>query len=325
MKTIRQRISRAIGAMALAACATGALAEAAYPTRPIRMIVPWPAGGSVDIATRIVTERASAGLGQPIIVENRPGATGNIGAVAAVKSAPDGYTLLVATSAMIINQSLNDSLPYNLAKDFSPVSTLVTSNYVLVVNPSLAGSVQELVSKARAQPGRITYASSGEGTQLHLIGEAFQKQTGVNIVHVPYKGAPPALVDMVGGHIAMMFPGFPVVAPLLKSGQLKALAVVGKHRLPGLPDTPTLAEAGVPGIDSAEWYGVVTPAGTPASVVTRLNDEFVKALRSPDVRQRLTSRGFEPGGSTPGAFAELIQADEKKWPVVVKQAGLHRE
>ncbi|KWR83772.1 Bug family tripartite tricarboxylate transporter substrate binding protein [Cupriavidus sp. IDO] len=325
MKSIQQRIARVIGAVVLAACAATTLAEGAYPSRPIRMIVPWPAGGSVDIATRVVTERVSAELGQPVIVENRPGAAGNIGAQAAAKSAPDGYTLLVATTPMIINRSLEDRLPYDLARDFSPISTLVTLNYVLVVNPSVAGSVQDLVRKAKAQPGRITYASSGPGTQLHLIGEAFRKQTGVDIVHVPYKGAPPALADMVGGHIAMMFPGFPVVEPLLKSGQLKALAVVGKHRLPGLPEIPTLAEAGVPGIDSVEWYGVVAPAGTPGNIVTKLNDEFEKALRNPAVRKRLASHGFEPAGSTQQAFADLIQAEQRKWPIVVRQAGLHRE
>ncbi|MGO4331772.1 tripartite tricarboxylate transporter substrate binding protein [Cupriavidus sp. 2KB_15] len=322
---ILQRIGRAIGAMALAASAASVLAAGAYPSRPIRMIVPWPAGGSVDIATRIVTEQVSVGLGQPVIVENRPGAAGNIGALAAARAAPDGYTLLIATTPMIINRSLDDRLPFDLARDFSPVSLLVTLNYVLVVNPSVAGSLQELVSKARAQPGQITYASSGPGTQLHLIGEAFKKQTGVDIVHVPYKGAPPALADMVGGHVAMMFPGFPVVEPLLKSGQLKALAVVGKHRLPTLPDVPTLDEAGVPGIDSMEWYGVVAPAGTPGGIVTRLNDEITKAMRNAGVRQRLASRGFAPASGTPQAFGDLIQAEQKKWPAVVRQAGLRRE
>jgi tripartite-type tricarboxylate transporter receptor subunit TctC len=328
MHSIRQRIGcaiGAIGAMALAASAAGALAEGVYPNRPIRMIVPWPAGGSVDIATRIVTERLSAGLGQPVIVENKPGAAGNIGALAAAKSAPDGYTLLVATTPMIINRSLDDRLPFDLARDFKPISQLVTLNYVLVANPSVAGSVQELVHKARMQPGQLTYASSGPGTQLHLIGEAFKKQTGVDIVHVPYKGAPPALADMVGGHIAMMFPGFPVVEPLVKSGQLKALAVVGKHRLARLPDVPTLAEAGVPGLDSVEWYGVVAPAGTPDAIVARLDSEIARVIRSPEVQQRLASRGFEPVSSTPQGFADLIQADERKWPVVVRQAGLHRE
>ncbi|WP_026035257.1 tripartite tricarboxylate transporter substrate binding protein [Cupriavidus sp. BIS7] len=325
MHSIRKHIGCVIGAMALAASAASAMAEGVYPNRPIRMIVPWPAGGSVDIATRIVTERLSIDLGQPVIVENKPGAAGNIGALAAAKSAPDGYTLLVATTPMIINRSLDDKLPYDLSRDFRPVGELVTLNYVLVANPSVASSVQELVHKAKLQPGQITYASSGPGTQLHLIGEAFRKQAGVDIVHVPYKGAPPALADMIGGHISMMFPGYPVVEPLVKSGQLKALAVVGKHRLAGLPNVPTLAEAGVPGIESVEWYGVVTPIGTPDAIVARLGNEITKAVRSPEVQQRLASRGFDPVSSTPQEFADLIQAEQKKWPVLVKQAGLHRE
>lgn len=325
MKVTRQTLGRAIVAMTLAACAASVLAEGAYPSRPIRVIVPWPAGGSVDIATRIVTERASAGLGQPVIVENRPGAAGNIGAQAAAKAAPDGYTLLIATTPMIINRSLDDKLPFDLARDFTPISTLVTLNYVLVVNPSVAASVPDLVRKAKARPGEITVASSGSGTQLHLLGEAFRKHAEVDIVHVPYKGAPPALADMVGGNISMMFPGFPVVQPLLKSRQLKALAVVGKHRLPRLPDVPTLAEAGVPGLDAEEWYGVVAPSGTPGNIVARLSDEFAKVMRNPAVRERLDGHGFEPAGSTPQAFAELIRAEQQKWPVLARQAGLHRE
>jgi tripartite-type tricarboxylate transporter receptor subunit TctC len=313
----------ALAVLCLAVASMGACAQAVYPQRTVKLIVPWPAGGSVDIAARVVAEQLSLNLGQPVVVDNRPGAAGNIGAAAAAKSAADGYTLLMATTPMIINRSLYSNLPFDLSRDFTPVSQLVNLNYVLVVNPSVASSVQELMAKAKANPGRISYASSGPGTQLHLIGEGFKREAGINIVHVPYKGAPPALADMVGGHIQMMFPGFPVVDPFLKSGQLKALAVVSKRRLALLPDVPTLAETGVPNLDFTEWYGVVVPAGTPEEIVAKLNSEIVKVLKMPHVRQRLVSRGFDPASSsTPREFADLIQEEQRKWAVTVQQSGI---
>jgi tripartite-type tricarboxylate transporter receptor subunit TctC len=226
---------------------------------------------------------------------------------------------------MIVNRSLYSSLPFDLEKDFVPVSTFVNVSYVLVTNPSVAISVQDLIAKAKARPGRISYASSGPGTPLHLIGEAFKKQAGVDIVHTPYKGAPLALADLMGGHVQMMFPGLPVVQPLLKSGHLRALAVASKHRLALLPDVPTLEQAGVPGIEETDWYGLVAPRGTPANVVARLNDEVVKLMKSPGVRESLTRRGFEPTGSTPQEFAALIETEQRRWPAVVRQAGLKPE
>lgn len=319
MKLLRLTFS----ALCLAVASAGAGAQAAYPQRPIKWIVPWPAGGSVDIAARVVAEQLSMNLGQPVIVDNRPGAAGNIGAVAAAKSAPDGHTLLMATTPMIINRSLYSHLPFDLSRDFTPVSQLVHLNYVLVVHPSVANSVPELLAKARGKPGSISYASSGPGTQLHLIGEGFKREAGVNIVHVPYKGAPPALADMVGGHIQMMFPGFPVVDPLLKSGQLKALAVVSKRRLALLPDVPTLAEAGVPNLDFTEWYGVVVPTGTPEAIVSKLSSEIGKVLQMPEIRQRLAARGFDPASSAaPQEFADLIKDEQKKWALTVKLSGV---
>jgi len=325
MKSALHRVGQTLGAIALAMCAGGALAQDAYPNHPIRIIVPWPAGGSVDVATRVITNELSARLGQPVVVENRPGASGNIGAAAAAKATPDGYTLLVATTPMIVNRSLYSSLPFDLEKDFVPVSMLVNVSYVLVANPSVASSVQDLIAKAKARPGQMSYASSGPGTPLHLLGEAFKKQAGVDIVHTPYKGAPPALTDLMGGHVQMMFPGLPVVEPLIKSGRVKALAVASKHRQALLPDVPTLAEAGVPGIEDTDWYGLVAPRGTPANVVARLNEEIVKLMKAPGVRQSLASRGFEPTGSSPQEFAALIEAEARRWPVVVRQAGLKPE
>ncbi len=281
-------------ALAAFAPSAGAQAQAlsAYPNRPVRIIVPWPTGGAVDIATRIVAEKLSTGLGQPVVVDNRAGASGNIGATAVATAAPDGYTLLLATTPMLINQALYGGLTFDPVKSFSAVSVLVNVSYVLVVNPSVASSVKDLVAEAKARPGKINYASSGPGTQLHLLGESFKQKAGINIVHVPYKGAPPAMVDMIGGHVQMMFPSFPASQSLLKAGQLKPLAVVAKRRLALLPDVPTMAEAGYPGIDSVEWYGLVAPAGTPPDVVARLNSEIVKALKAPEVQALLTSKGF---------------------------------
>lgn len=312
----------ALAALCLAVAGAGVFAQDVYPQHAVKLIVPWPAGGSVDIAARVIAEQLSVNLGQPVIVDNRPGAAGNIGAAAVAKAAPDGYTLLMATTPMIINRSLYSNLPFDLSRDFTPVSQLVTLSYVLVANPSVASSVQELIAKAKASPGQISYASSGPGTQLHLIGEGFKRQAGIDIVHVPYKGAPPALADLAGGHVQLMFPGLPVVDPLLKSGQLKALAVVSKRRLALLPNVPTLAEAGVPNIDFTEWYGVVVPAGTPDKIVTKLNGEIVKILKMPEVRQRLASRGFDPASSTPKEFADLIQEEQKKWAATVAQSGV---
>jgi tripartite-type tricarboxylate transporter receptor subunit TctC len=215
------------------------------------------------------------------------------------------------------------NLPFDTVRDFAPVSTLVNLNYVLVVNPKVANTVGELVAQAKAKPGQISYASSGPGTQLHLLGEAFKKQAGIDLVHVPYKGAPPALIDMLGGQVQVMFPGFPVVQPMLKSGQLKALAVVGKRRLASLPNVPTMAEAGYPGIESVEWYGVVAPAKTPEASVARLNKEIVAVLNMPDVRSMLSERGFEPVSSTPQQFGAQIGSEQVKWASVVRQICLH--
>ncbi|RZL91684.1 MAG: tripartite tricarboxylate transporter substrate binding protein [Variovorax sp.] len=312
----------ASAALCLAVAGAGACAQDVYPQHAVKLVVPWPAGGSVDIAARVIAEQLSVNLRQPVIVDNRPGAAGNIGAAAVAKSARDGYTLLMATTPMIINRSLYSNVPFDLSRDFTPISQLVTLNYVLVVNPSVANSVQALIAKAKSNPGQISYASSGPGTQLHLIGEGFNRQAGIDIVHVPYKGAPPALADLVGGHVHLMFPGLPVVDPLLKSGQLKALAVVSKRRLALLPNVPTLAEAGVPNLDFTEWYGLVAPAGTPDRIVSKLNSEITKILQMPEVRQRLASRGFDPAGGTPQAFAELIQEEQKKWAATVAQSGV---
>ncbi|QBY51626.1 tripartite tricarboxylate transporter substrate binding protein [Cupriavidus oxalaticus] len=334
MKTVLNRFGRALGAIALAtsfgapfaACATGALAQGGYPNRPIRIIVPWPAGGGVDAVTRTVAEKMSASLGQQVIVDNRPGATGNIGAGMGAKAAPDGYTLLVASAPMAINASLHKNLPFDLGKDFAPLGLMASSPYMLVVNPSVAGSVKELVARARAEPGKLSYASVGPGTQQNVVSEVFKENAQINVVHAPYKGGPQALTDMVGGHIHMMFHGVPAVMPFVKGGQLKAIAVASKQRLPLFPDVPTMAESGFPGIEASEWYGLVAPAGTPKEIVALLGKEIDKALNAPGVRQQLASKGYDPAApGTPDQFASFMAAEQKKWALAIKQTGFRLE
>ena len=323
MKSI---LHRTLGAIALAACAASALAQGGYPNHPVRIIVPWPAGGGVDTVTRTVAEKLTASLGQQFVVDNRPGATGNIGAGAAAKAAPDGYTLLVASAPMAINASLQKNLPFDLGKDFAPLGLMASSPYMLVVNPSVAGSVKELVARAKAEPGKLSYASVGPGTQQNVVSEVFKDMAHVNIVHAPYKGGPQALTDMVGGHIHMMFHGVPAVMPFVKGGQLKGIAVASKQRLPLFPEIPTLAEAGYPGIEASEWYGLVAPAGTPKDIVALLGKEIEKALNAPGVRQQLASKGYEPAASgSPDQFGTFMAAEQKKWALSIKQTGFRLE
>lgn len=323
MKSI---LHRTLGAIALAACAASALAQGGYPNHPVRIIVPWPAGGGVDTVTRTVAEKLTASLGQQFVVDNRPGATGNIGAGAAAKAAPDGYTLLVASAPMAINASLQKNLPFDLGKDFAPLGLMASSPYMLVVNPSVAGSVKELVARAKAEPGKLSYASVGPGTQQNVVSEVFKDMAHVNIVHAPYKGGPQALTDMVGGHIHMMFHGVPAVMPFVKGGQLKGIAVASKQRLPLFPEIPTLAEAGYPGIEASEWYGLVAPAGTPKDIVALLGKEIEKALNAPGVRQQLASKGYEPAASgSPDQFGTFMAAEQKKWALAIKQTGFRLE
>ena len=319
-------LHRALGAIALAACAASALAQGGYPNRPVKIIVPWPAGGGVDTVTRTVAEKLSASLGQQFVVDNRPGATGNIGAGAAAKAAPDGYTLLVASAPMAINASLQKNLPFDLGKDFAPLGLMASSPYMLVVNPSVAGSVKDLVARAKAEPGKLSYASVGPGTQQNVVSELFKDMARVDIVHAPYKGGPQALTDMVGGHIHMMFHGVPAVMPFVKGGQLKGIAVASKQRLALFPEIPTMAEAGYPGIEASEWYGLVAPAGTPKDIVALLGKEIEKALNAPGVRQQLASKGYEPAApGSPDQFGTFIAAEQKKWALAIKQTGFRLE
>jgi tripartite-type tricarboxylate transporter receptor subunit TctC len=316
------RICRLIGIFSLAVFALGAQAQS-YPSKPIRIVCPFPPGGAVDIASRSVAQALTQQLGHPVTVDNRPGAGGNIGAEIVAKSAPDGYTLLMTTSGiMAINPALYSKIPFDPLKDFAPVSIVVSLNNVLVVNPALPyKSVKEVIAAAKAQPGKLTYASSGNGTSIHLSGELFKSMTGVDMLHIPYKGSAPAVTDLLAGQVNMMFDNIPSSLPHIKAGKLRALAVTGSKRSPLLPDLPTIAEAGVPGYDSYVWFGVVAPAGTPPEIVKRLNAELAKAAETPEFRDRLTGQGYDVLSTTPEQMADSIRSELTKWGKVVKASG----
>ncbi len=322
MKAIVKGIAKAFGIMTLAVCGTTALAQEPYPNHPIRIIVPWPAGGGVDVVIRAVAEKLTTSLGQQVIIDNRPGATGNIGAGMGAKAPPDGYTLTVVSAPTAISMSLYKNLPFELGKDFAPLGLVASSPYVLVVSPSIGNSVKDLITRAKAAPGKLSYASVGPGTQQNLVGEMFKHQAGVNIVHVPYKGGPPALTDIMGGHIQMMFHGAPAVLTFVKGGKVKAAAVASAQRLPLLPDVPTMAEAGFPNIDGKEWYGLAAPAGTPAEIMARLSSELNKALSAPALREQLAAQGYEPAAaSTPAQFTKFVTAEQSRWAEFIKETG----
>jgi tripartite-type tricarboxylate transporter receptor subunit TctC len=297
-----------------------------YPSRPVRLVVPFAAGGPNDIIARLVGGRLSEALGQPIVVENRPGAGGNIGTDFVAKAAPDGYTLLSAGPGSLIINPLLGSVPYDTARDFAPVSLMASAPNVLVVHPSLpAKSVKELIELARARPRHLNYASGGPGSTPHLSGALFAVMAGIDIVHVPYKGTGPASADLLGGQVQMAFFGIPPLLPHIRSGKLRALAVTGKRRSPELPEVPTVHEAALPGYEVSPWYGLLAPAGTSRAIITRLNAEVARVVRSAEMREKLASQGAEPAGGTPEDYAAVIRADTATWARVIKDAGIRGE
>jgi len=310
-----------VSAFALAAIA-GAQAPA-YPTKPIRLVVPFPAGGATDILAREVAKHLTDAWGQSVVVDNRPGAGGNIGSELVAKAAPDGYTLEMGTvGTHAINASLYSKMPYDHVKDFVPVILVAGVPNVLEVNPALpVNSVQELIAYAKANPGKLNFASSGSGTSIHLSGELFKVMAGVQMTHVPYKGSAPALQDLIGGQVQLMFDNLPPSLPQIKAGKLRALAVTSAARAPALPDTPTVAEAGLPGFEASSWFGVLAPAGTPPEIVNKLNAEIAKWLASPGAKEKLANVGANIAGGTPEDFARHIQAETTKWAKVVKESG----
>ncbi|HZR68018.1 MAG TPA: tripartite tricarboxylate transporter substrate binding protein [Burkholderiales bacterium] len=316
---------RAFVSALLALAASGASAQG-WPSRPVHVVVPYPAGGPNDIIVRMVGKRLGETLGEPIVVENRPGAGGNIGTDSVAKSAPDGYTLVsVGPGALIINPLLG-KVPYDTMRDFAPVTIMAVAPNALVAHPSFpAKSVKDLVALAKQKPGAINYASGGTGSTPHLAAALFAVMAGVQLTHVPYKGTGPATADLVGGQVQIAFLGIPTVLPHIRSGKLRALAVTGARRSPELPDVPTVAEAGVPGYELSPWYGLLAPAGTPSAVVARLAAEATKIVREPAMREQLVAQGAEPAGGTPEEFARTLRSDAALWKKVVKDAGIRAD
>ncbi|BDB25563.1 tripartite tricarboxylate transporter substrate binding protein [Cupriavidus sp. P-10] len=317
-------LSASLGAIA----APAALAADPYPSKPIRLVVPFAAGGTTDILARAVAAELAKLPGWNVVVDNKPGAGGNIGADIVAKAAPDGYTLLMGTVGTHgINQSLYGKLPFDPIKDFAPITEVAAVPNVLVVNPAFAqqnkiDSVKDLIAYARAHPGKLNMASSGNGTSIHLAGELFKTQTKTFMVHFPYKGSGPALTDLTGGTMQVMFDNLPSSMALIKAGKLKALAVTSAKPSPALPGVPTIAQAaGLPQYEASSWFGMLAPAGTPPEIVHRIQQEVAKALGAPAVRERLQAQGAEPVGNTPEQFAALIRAETTKWAKVVKDSG----
>jgi tripartite-type tricarboxylate transporter receptor subunit TctC len=321
-----EMISRLIGAALLALAAAGAPAQQTYPARTIRLIVPSAPGGGTDITARIMAPKLSEYLGQQVVVENRAGAATMIGGEAVARSAPDGYTLLMGISTLAINPAMYRKMAYDALKDFAPIAQVVTLSNVLVSHPSLpARNVKDLVAFVKARPGQIAFASAGVGTNPHLSHELFLSMTGLKMTHVPYKGSGQGIVDVIAGHVPVMMPAVPTALVYIKSHRLRAYGVSGAKRSSAAPDIPTIAEAGVPGYEATQWFGILAPAGTPRPIVERWHRETVRALKESDVRDRLVADGADPVGSTPEEFAAYLRTETEKWAKVVKDVGIRPE
>jgi tripartite-type tricarboxylate transporter receptor subunit TctC len=319
-------LRRSVIAVMALAMQSGAHAQQ-FPTKPVRIVAPFAAGSTIDIIGRIISPRLHEALGQPVIVENRPGAGGMIGVDYVAKSVPDGHTLVIgALGPLAMNPALYPKTPFDPVKDFAAVSLLATGPVVIAVHPSIpAHDIKELVEFARKRPGQLNFGSPGVGSSPHLTGELFKLITKTNIVHVPYKGNAEAITDLIGGQLSMVFTGVPPVVPLAKAGKVRLLATTGKERMANLPDVPTIKEAGITGADVLIWYGVVAPAGTPKDVIVRLNREIVKAMNTPDVRDKFAQQGVDPAASTPEEFAEFIRTEVARWGKVIRTAGIKLE
>lgn len=326
MNTKRLFLKSAVSLIALAA--GSAFSQAAWPNKPVRIVVPFAAGGTTDILARAIAPELSKALGQSFYVENRAGAGGNLGADIVAKSPNDGYTLLMGTVGTHgINRALYPKLPYDPFKDFSPVTLVAAVPNVMVMNAEKAktlgiSNVPEFIAYAKKNPGKLNMASSGNGTSIHLAGELFKSRTGTFMVHFPYRGSGPALLDMLGGSMDVMFDNLPSALPHIKSGKLKAFAVTSSQRSSALPDVPTMEEAGkLKGFEASSWFGLLAPAGTAVGTINRIQQEVAKALGSPEIKEKLIAQGAIPSGNTPAQFAALIDAEHKKWAAVVKASG----
>jgi tripartite-type tricarboxylate transporter receptor subunit TctC len=324
---MRIRLRAAALALCLGAFAAPAFAQA-WPSKPVRIVVPFAPGGTTDILARALAPELGKAFGQTFIIENKPGAGGNTGADLVAKSPPDGYTLLMGTvGTQAINPALYPKMPYDAVKDFMPITLFAGVPNVLVINPAKAAAykvtdVKSLIAYAKANPGKLNMASSGNGTSIHLSGELFKSMTGTYMLHFPYRGSGPALLDLIGGTMDVMFDNLPSALPQIKAGKLTALAVTSSERSAALPDVPTIAEAGpVKGYEASSWFGLLAPAGTPPDIVNRLQQETAKALATQALKERLVSQGAIPSGSTPAQFTQFIAAETKKWAQVVKASG----
>ena len=294
-----------------------------YPAKPIRLICPFPPAGAVDIASRATAHEMTRILGQTVSVDNKPGAGGNLGGAEAARSAPDGYTLFMTTSGIqSINPALYAKMPFDPNKELAPVAPLVSLNNVLVLHPSVpANTLKEVIALAKKQPGKLTYASSGNGTSIHMSAAMFTQMTGTDILHIPYKGSGPAVTDLLGGQVNMMFDNIPSSLPHIKAGKLRAIATTGAKRDPALPDLPTVAEAGVPGYESGVWFGLTVPAGTPKEVIAKLNAAAVQATKSPEFVKRMTDLGYNIIPGTPEEMAAMNRRDLAVWAPIIKASG----
>lgn len=325
MKTLPQITRRHLVGLACAVLCAGASLPAAaqnYPNKPVRLVVPYPPGGPTDTVARVIAQQLQDQMGQSFIVENRPGAGGNLGAEAVSRAAPDGYTMVVATTAHAINPSLFKNLGYRLLEDFAPVSMLTSGPLVLVANPKLpANNVSELIALAKSQPDGLNFASSGNGQSTHLSAELFNSMAKVKMSHVPYQGSAPALVDLMAGQTDIMFDAVLSALPHIQNGKLKALAVTSAQRSAAMPDTPTVAESGLPGYEAIAWNGLLVPANTPQPVIDRLNAELRTALASASVKERLDAQGFSAAWNTPSDYAAFLKAEVAKWAAAVQASG----
>ena len=320
---MKNNILIVVSALACACSAAGSYAQT-YPAKSVRFVVPFAPGGGSDLVARTVAMKLTEALGQPVVIDNRAGAAGSIGADIAAKSPPDGHTLLLGSNGpLAINPSLYAKLPYDAARDFAPVSLVTVMPFVLVVHPALpVKSVKELIALAKSRPGQLNYGSPGNGSTTHLANELLKSMTGMQIAHVPYKGVAPAATDLISGNIQMMSGDLSTLMPHVRSGRMRPLAVTSVRRSALLPDMPTVAEAGVPGYEAIGWFGVLVPAGTPAAIVERLNSAMLKGLAAPDARQRLSAFGGDVAVGTPEQFAAHIRTEAAKWGKLIKAIGL---
>jgi len=318
-----EKARAAVAALLLAFAGT---ASGQYPTKPVRFIVPSAVGGGTDIIARAISLKLSEALGQQFVVDNRPGAGQMIGIELAARSPADGHTILMAASTLAINPIMYKKVPYDPLRDFAPITQAATLANVIVVHPSLpVKSIAELIAYAKQRPGQLNFASAGIGTSPQMSIELLKSMAGIDMVHIPYKGTAPGVVDLLAGQVLVMAPNVLTALPHIKAGKLRALAVTSARRSEGLPDVPTVAESGLPGYDSTQWYGVLAPAGTPRDIVARLHDEIVRALRDAEVGKRLAADGAEPVGSSPEEFAAFIKSESEKWAKVAQAAGIKPE